>query len=127
MFADKKLTKETLQMLEWSMLKKLGVTSVGEALCIFKQAKEAISQTTYTKVPAAKFPQLNLEMTPPPTIQKILNWLGCVCIPRLFGECWACLGYGHVPRPTLKKALGYSINIGICFIFVYQLDDSWDS
>ena len=41
-FADKKLTIESLQMLDRFMLKELGVILMGEALCILKQAKEAI-------------------------------------------------------------------------------------
>ena len=35
--ADKKLTIESLQMLDCSMLKELGATLMGEALCILKQ------------------------------------------------------------------------------------------
>ena len=58
------LTRESLPMLDQLMLKELEITSIGEALCILKQAKEATSQTTYTKASAAKFPQLNLEMSP---------------------------------------------------------------
>ena len=40
-FADEKLTIESLQMLDRSMLNELGVALMGEALCILKQAKEA--------------------------------------------------------------------------------------
>ena len=39
-FVDEKLTIESLQMLNCSMLKELGVTLMGEALCILQQAKE---------------------------------------------------------------------------------------
>ena len=60
---NEKLMKESLQMLVWSMLKELGVTSMGEALCILKEAKKTASQTNYSKTPAAKLPQLKLEMT----------------------------------------------------------------
>ena len=55
-FADEMLTRESLQMLDRSMLKELGVTSMGESLCILKQAKEVASQKTYTQAPVAKLP-----------------------------------------------------------------------
>ena len=63
-FADKKLTIESLQMLDRSTLKELGVTLMGEALCILKQAKEATAQSTRIQALAAKPPNLNIEMTP---------------------------------------------------------------
>ena len=56
-FADEKLTIESLQMLDRSMLKELGVILMGEALCILKQAKEAITQTTHVQALAAKRPR----------------------------------------------------------------------
>ena len=62
-FADEKLMIESLQMLDRSMLKELGVILMGEALCILKQAKEATSQVTRVQALAAK---------PPPT--SILRW-----------------------------------------------------
>ena len=40
MFVKEKLTKENLQMMDWAMLKELGITAMGEALSILKQAKE---------------------------------------------------------------------------------------
>ena len=63
-FADEKLTIESLQMLSRFMLKELGVTLMGEALCILKQAKEAAAQSTCIQALAAKPPNLNIEMTP---------------------------------------------------------------
>ena len=63
-FADEKLTIESLQMLDRSMLKELGVLLIGEALCILKQAKEATTPATHIQALAAKPPHLNLEMTP---------------------------------------------------------------
>ena len=39
-FAREKLTKENLQMMDRPMLKELGITAMGEALSILKQAKE---------------------------------------------------------------------------------------
>ena len=62
-FADEKLTIESLQMLDQSMLKELGVILMGEALCILKQAKEATTQATHIQALAAKPPHLNLDMT----------------------------------------------------------------
>ena len=47
------------------MLKELGITAMGEALSILKQAKEASTQTIYAKATSAKLPQLHFEMTPP--------------------------------------------------------------
>ena len=67
------LMRESLQTLDQSILKELGVTSMRESLCILKQAKEATSQTTYTKEPAAKLPQLNIEMIPPHNNLEISN------------------------------------------------------
>ena len=55
-FASEKLTKENLQMMDRAMLKELGITAMGEALSILKQAKETSTQTTYTKAPSAKTP-----------------------------------------------------------------------
>ena len=47
------------------MLKELGVTLMGEALCILKQAKEATAQSTRIQALAAKPPShLNIEITP---------------------------------------------------------------
>ena len=51
-------------MLDRSMLKELGVTLMGEALCILKQAKEATAQSTRIQALVAKPPNLNTEMTP---------------------------------------------------------------
>ena len=58
-FANEKLSIGTLQM-----MKEQEVISMGEALCILKQAKEATPQATYVKALTAKLPQLNMEMTP---------------------------------------------------------------
>ena len=63
-FAYEKLTIESLQMLDHSMLKELRVTLMGEVLCILKQAKEATAQSTHIQALAAKPPNLNFEMTP---------------------------------------------------------------
>ena len=73
-FANEKLIIGTLQMLDRAMLRELGVTSMGKALCILKQAKEAAPQATYAKAPTAKLPQLNLEMTPQQFRKFQIDW-----------------------------------------------------
>ena len=52
------------KMMDRAMLKELGVTVMGEALSILKQAKEPSTQTIYTKAPSAKLSQLHFEMIP---------------------------------------------------------------
>ena len=42
----------------------LGITAMGEALFILKQAKKPSTLTIYAKAPSAKLPQLHFEMTP---------------------------------------------------------------
>ena len=44
-FAREKLRKENLQMMDQAMLRELGITAMGEALSIFKQAKGPSTQT----------------------------------------------------------------------------------
>ena len=73
-FADEKLTIESLQMLDRTMLKEQGVTLMGEALCILKQAKEATAQSTCIQVLAAKPPNLNIEMTPQQFRKFRIDW-----------------------------------------------------
>ena len=72
-FADE-LTIESLQMLDRSMLKELGVTLMGEALCILKQAEEASAQSTHIQALAAKPPNLNIEMTPQQFWKFQIDW-----------------------------------------------------
>ena len=55
-------------MLHFSMLKGLGVTLMREALCILKQAKEAIQALT------VKPPNLNIEMTPQQFRKFRIDW-----------------------------------------------------
>ena len=62
-FADEKLMIESLQMLDRSMRKELGVILMGEVQCIRKQAKEATTKATRIQAVATKRPHLNLEMT----------------------------------------------------------------
>ena len=59
-FVEEKLTIESLQMLDHSMLKESEVTLMGEALCILKQAKEATVQSTRIQALAAKPPPLSI-------------------------------------------------------------------
>ena len=73
-FADEKLTIESLQMLDHSMLKELGVTLMGKALCILKQAKDATAQSTRIQALAAKLPNLNIEMTPQQFRKFRIDW-----------------------------------------------------
>ena len=73
-FADENLTIESLQILDRSMLKKLGITLMGEALCILKQAKEATAQSTYIQALAAKPPNPNIEMTPQQFRKFQIDW-----------------------------------------------------
>ena len=70
-FADEKLTIESLQMLDRSMLKEQGVTLMGEALYILKQAT---AQSTCIQALAAKTPNLNIEMTPQQFRKFRINW-----------------------------------------------------
>ena len=73
-FADEKLTTESLHILDRSMLKELEVILMGEALCILKQAKDAIAQSTRIQALAAKPPHLNIEMTPQQFRKFQIDW-----------------------------------------------------
>ena len=75
-FADEKLMIESLQMLDRSILKELGVMLMGETLCILKQAKEVITQVTFIQALAAKSPTPPQSWDDPTTIQEVSNWLG---------------------------------------------------
>ena len=76
-FAEEKLTIDSLQILDRSMLLELGVILMGEALGILKQAKEATTQATWVLVLAAKSPPFQ-SWDDPATIQEVPNWLGCL-------------------------------------------------
>ena len=66
-FAEEKLTKSSLDMLDRNMLTELGVTVMGDALSILKLSKEVESKSTSSrasvKLSSAKAPQLHAEMT----------------------------------------------------------------
>ena len=65
---------KSLQKMDWAMIKQLGITVIGEALFIFKQAKEPSTQIIYAKAPSAKLPQLHFEITP---LQFRKFWIYC--------------------------------------------------
>ena len=67
---------ESLQMLDRSILKELGVILMGEALCILKQVKEATTQTTRVQALAAKSSPPPQTWDDPTTIHEVPNWLG---------------------------------------------------
>ena len=78
-----KLMRQSLQTKSWqsrafkcwiTLLKELGVTLMGEALCILKQAKEATAQSTRIQALAAKPPNLNIEMTPQQFRKLRIDW-----------------------------------------------------
>ena len=73
-FAREKLMKENLEMIDQTMLKELGITAMGEALSILKQAKESSIQTIYAKALSAKLPQLHFEMTSQQFRKFRINW-----------------------------------------------------
>ena len=51
-------------MLDCTMLKKLGIKTIGDVLAILKLTKEpSVLPATHVNSPTAKLPQLNLEMT----------------------------------------------------------------
>ena len=66
-FASKKLTKDSLPMLHYLILKELCIKTMGETLAIVKLVKESPasppSQANYIKTQTAKLPQIHSEMT----------------------------------------------------------------
>ena len=73
-FMKKKLRKENLQLMDRAMLRELGITTMGEALSILRQAKVLATQNIYPKAPAARPPQLHLEMTPQQFRKFRIDW-----------------------------------------------------
>ena len=62
-FVAESITKDSLTMIDWEVLKELGVTTMGHALAILKLAKEQpLISNSYTKAPAVKLPQLHSGM-----------------------------------------------------------------
>ena len=63
-FVEENITKDSLTMIDWEVLKELGVTTMGHALAILKLAKEQpLTSDSYIKAPAVKFPQIHSGMT----------------------------------------------------------------
>ena len=63
-FVEESISKDSLIMIDWEVLKELGVATMGHALAILKLAKEQpLISDSYTKAPAIKLPQLHSGMT----------------------------------------------------------------
>ena len=63
-FVEESITKDILTMIDWEVLKELGVTTMEHALAILKLAKEQpLISDSYTKAPAIKLLQLHSGMT----------------------------------------------------------------
>ena len=61
---EKSITKDSLTMIDWEVLKELGVTTMGHALAILKLAKEQpLISDSYMKALAVNLPQLHSGMT----------------------------------------------------------------
>ena len=74
-FAEESITKDSLTMIDWEVLKGLGVTTMGHALAILKLAKEQpLISDSYTKAPAVKLPQLHSGMTSQQFRKFRINW-----------------------------------------------------
>ena len=73
-FSSEGITRDTMHMLDRTMLKELGIKSMGDVLIILKLTKEnPASPTTHVK-PTAKPPQLNSEMTPQQLRKFKIDW-----------------------------------------------------
>ena len=112
-FSSEGITRDSMHMLDRTMLKELGTKSMGDVLIILKLPKEnPASPTTHVK-PTAKPPQLNSEMTPSPEwpFQQIVMDIFHVghvtylaCADRLTG--WLILYHlkpGHVTTSKLMS------------------------
>ena len=75
-FAEERLTKDSLFMMDRAMLKELGIAKMREALVILKSTKEqpAPSDNQFAKAHAVKLPQLHLEMTLQQFRKFIIDW-----------------------------------------------------
>ena len=63
-FSSKEITRDSLHMLDHTMLKELGIKTMGDVLTILKLTKKPpVSLASHVKPPAAKLSQLNSEMT----------------------------------------------------------------
>ena len=73
-FSSEGITRETMHMLDRTMLKGLGIKSMGDVLIILKLAKENLASPTTHVKPTAKPPQLNSEMTPQQFRKFKIDW-----------------------------------------------------
>ena len=74
-FVEESITKDSLTMIDWEILKELGVTTMGHALAILELAKEQpLISDSYTKAPAVKLPQLHSRMTSQQIWKFRINW-----------------------------------------------------
>ena len=63
-FPSEEITRDSLHMLDRTMLKELGIKTMGDMLAIHNLTKEpSVSSVSHMKPPTAKLPQLVLEMT----------------------------------------------------------------
>ena len=73
-FSSEGITRDTMHMLDRTMLKELGIKSMGDVLIILKLAKENLASPTTHVKPTAKPPQLNSEMTPQQFRKFEIDW-----------------------------------------------------
>ena len=75
--SSKEITRDSLHMLDRTMLKELSIKTMGNMLAILKLTKEPlVLLASHMKTPTAKLPQLSLEMmTTIPEIQNSQGWI----------------------------------------------------
>ena len=74
-FSCEEITSNSLHMLDCTMLKELGIKTMGNVFAILKLTKEpSVSPVIHVKPPIAKFPHLNLEMTPQQLRKSRIDW-----------------------------------------------------
>ena len=73
-FSSEGITRDTIHMLDRTMLKELGIKNMGEVLIILKLAKENPASPTTHVTPTAKPPQLNSGMTPQQFRKFKIDW-----------------------------------------------------
>ena len=63
-FSGEEITRDSLHMLDRTILKELGIKTMGDVLTILELTKEPlVSPVNHMKLPTAKLPQLSSEMT----------------------------------------------------------------
>ena len=74
-FSTKEIMRNCLHMLDHTLLKELGIRTMGDMLAILKLIKKlSVSLATHVNPPTAKVPQLNLEMTPEQFQKFSIDW-----------------------------------------------------